>query len=240
MKMREVHRLPLGFGPVKIPEVEQMAKVDAYEFCYETDPALLAKLNLPQGTQLASNKVYVSYHKYNGVNLLAGRGYNTIIIAFDAKRAGKEGKFIALRITNDMFTMIDGRYGDFEFSDLYAEILDPVIREDGLYFYATEYESCFLEMFTSDFAALDPEDLAKLAADKHHTTWLTDAHELTAVERVDCAECGVGRVVFKGGSWEDMPGFGRIASFMQALPVKSACEVLHWEGALEIGEGGEL
>lgn len=240
MKMKQVRRLPLGFGPVQIPEVTQMAKVEAIEVCYETDPELLAGLKLPAGMELTSPVVHVFYHKYNGCNLLAGRGYNSILVAFDVCRGGKHGLYIAIRLTNDMFTMIDGRYGEYGFPDMYAEILDPVLRNGGYYCYATEYEYRFLELSAAGFAPVSDEELAQLKETRRHTNWLTDEHEAVIVTRLDEAQQGEGSVSFTAAEWFDAPGLFRFANFMQALPVKKALGALRWTGAMEIGLGGEL
>lgn len=240
MKMKEVRRLPLGFGPVQVPEVTQMAKVEAIEIAYETEGEMLSRLDLPDGVGLTSNVVRVIYHKYNGCNLLAGRGYNSVIIAFEGRRGDCEGLFIPVRMTSDMFTMIDGRYGDYGFPDLYADIPDPVLRNGGYYCYATEYEYRFLELYASGFKPLPEAELEELRREKRQCNWILDEHEAVIVTRVDAAESGAGSAVFTHAEWFDAPALCRIANFMQALPVKKTLGALRWTGAMEIGLGGEL
>lgn len=240
MKMKEVHRLPLGFGPVKVPEVPQMAKVEAIEVAYETDGDLLSRLHLPEGLELTSNAVRILYHKYNGCSLLAGRGYNSFLIALDGRRAGEDGLYIPVRLTSDMFTMIDGRYGDYGFPDLYADIPDPVLRSGGYYCYATEYEYKVMELYASGFAPMAGEELDAFRAARHNTVWLTDEHRADIVTRVDEAEKGEGSAVFTHAEWFDAPALCGITNFMKTLPVKKTLGAVRWTGAMEIGAGGEL
>ena len=240
MKMKEVRRLPLGFGPVKVPEVTRMEKVEAIEVTYETEGEVLARLNLPRGVELTSNVVHVIYHKYNGCNLLAGRGYNSFIIAFEGRRGDCEGLFVPLRMTSDMFTMIDGRYGDYGFPDLYASIPDPVLRGGNYYCSATEYEYKVLELYASEFKPLEGEELERLRRERRQCNWILDEKEAVIVSRVDEAETGAGSAVFTRAEWFDAPALCRIANFMQALPVKKTLGALRWTGAMGIGLGGEL
>lgn len=240
MKMKEVRRLPLGFGPVKVPEVPQMAKVEAIEVAYETERELLDRLNLPEGLELTSNVVRVLYHKYNGCSLLAGRGYNSIVIALEGRRGGDEGLFIPVRLTSDMFTMIDGRYGEYGFPDLYADIPDPVLRNGGYYCYATEYEYKVMDLYASGFQALEGEELEAFRKERRLNAWLTDEAKADIVTRIDTVEKGDGSVVFTQAEWFDAPALCGIVNFMKALPVKKTLGAVRWTGALEIGTGGEL
>lgn len=240
MKMKEVHRMPLGFGPVKVPEVTQMAQVQAIELSYETEPELLKKLILPEEMELASPIVHVIFHKYSGCNLLAGRGYNSVILAFDCTRREEKGRYIAARFTSDMFTMIDGRYGDYGFPDLYAVIPDPAVREGAYHIMACEYDHCFLDIYASGFEELSAAELDKARQERYHQNWLLDHGEVTIVTRIDTMKRGEGSAVFTESSWFDAPDICQIANFMKALPVKKSLDAYRWCGAMEIGIGGEL
>lgn len=239
MKMREVRRLPLGFGPVQVPEVTQMAEVTSIQVSYETDADTLKTL-LPEDVTLDTPTVHVIFNKYNGCNLLAGRGYNSIIIGVDAARKGKKGMFVPVRFVTDMFAMIDGRYGDFGFPDLYSDILDPLVKEYGYYIYATEYHHKYMEMKTSKFEPASAAELAAFQKQMHKQNWILENKDVTIVTRVDSLAYGEGSAVFFESSWFDTPDICQIANFMKKLPVTAVKKAIKWTGAMEIGEGGEL
>jgi len=239
MKMREVRRLPLGFGPVQVPEVNQMAEVTSIQVSYETDAEALKTL-LPEDVTLDTPTVHVIYQKYNGCNLLAGRGYNSIIIGVDAVRNGEKGMFVPVRFVTDMFAMVDGRYGDFGFPDLYSDILDPLVKEYGYYMYATEYHHKYLEIKTSKFEAAPAADLAAFQKEMYKQNWILEKNNVTIVSRVDSLSYGEGAAVFFESTWFETPDICQIANFMKKLPIKKVNKAIKWTGAMEIGEGGEL
>jgi hypothetical protein len=233
MKMKEERRLPLGFGPVLVPEVTSWEEVFSIGVSFETDEEILKGM-LPKGVMLNSPTVKVTQHCYKGASFLAGRAYNLILISIDAKKDDDVlSRYIPVRWLNDVVAILDQRYGRFNFPDLYADIDNPIVLEGKYTCYASEYQHKILKFTAEGFRKATEQELAEFQNNVKNTKLILDESEVNAKITVNSLEYGKGTVKFLPAKWEDTPNSEYVVNFLTKLPIKKYINAIKWTGSMQ-------
>ena len=158
--------MPIAFGPSSVPDHTDVPHADVAIVSFLTDEAPLAAL-LPPGFVLNGDPVLsVSCIDYQGVDYLGGRGYQEIVVSFQARFQEVQGEisggFAPVLWVSDVGALMAGR----EFMGLpklHAKIAHSV-DEQTRSFACYEYDTKLLSGKAYDLEPLTPEQVAKVQA----------------------------------------------------------------------------
>jgi hypothetical protein len=230
------YEMPVVFGPTEIPEVSVWNQVTMVSVSFVTTfdaarPVVPAVLAIPERPV-----VTVSRMSYDGVDYLAGRGYNEVTVgvtaALEVDGAQRRGSFMPAVWVDEFRPIVIGREY-MGYAKLGAQF-GPVISDQGSRSYELhEYGTRLLRGEISDAVALEGDELqaARRAASavtvfgwKHIAgpQGTVDADSLTSTQlQFDWTSVlrGRGQISFEAPDWSSAPHSARIVRALGALPV---------------------
>jgi hypothetical protein len=233
---RQKYEMPVVFGPTEIPDVSVWNHVTMVSVSFVTTFGAARPL-VPPGLDLPERPVVtVSRMSYEGVDYLAGRGYNEVTVGVTAAHeldgARQRGSFLPVVWVDEFRPLIIGREY-MGYAKLGAQF-GPVISDQGSRSYELhEYGTRLLRGEVSSVVALEGDELRaarRAAAAVTVFGWkhiagpqgTVDADYLTSTPlRFEWTSVlqGRGEVSFEAPDWPAAPHSARIVRALGALPV---------------------
>jgi acetoacetate decarboxylase len=227
------------FGSELLPATSRIDSVAVAAVAFRTDPEAVREL-LPHHFEPAQKAVVrVSHLSYDGIDYLAGRGYNVVsvsvpvVYAHDASIAGTYNVVVWEGLSHAV-TLGRELQG---YAKIYGEIPDAVETEAGRTFHCSEYGSILLDGEVHDLTPFTPEQLARLqsASSAGQSLGWKYIPGLKLTSEPDCdyatrianplyyeqAWSGTGTVSFGHPTWEQAPVSSRVLGRLRELPVLS-------------------
>jgi acetoacetate decarboxylase len=159
--------MPAAFGKSIYPLVTHCPDLQLISTSFETTADAIESL-LPRHLAPTDSKlVRVNRLRYRGIDYLASRGYEEIVVAVDARHE-YEGKvinapYIVCVWVDEIPSILSGREA-LGYPKLYAEIPQWVELEDRIRFQASEYGTKFIDGEVRKLKPLSDSALAKISA----------------------------------------------------------------------------
>jgi acetoacetate decarboxylase len=248
---KKIHLMPLIMGPVadrtigaKYESVEMLSV--QYKTDYDSVRALLPKGYVPADEPT----VNIAFSFYDGVDFMAGKGYNVVFVVLAAKYQGKtdnlEGDYVLVILENDTVPIISGREL-LGAPKIYADISSPEVLTDkshrceanlwghlliGLEFGPMKKQNLVMRKMGSRMLSGRPWMTHKYIpslegepdADYPIANW-SDAK----IEELWLGKSG--RIYLGDGGEEDIGVFRVVIDSIGSLPVQEISQVSHWKGS---------
>lgn len=229
--------MPAAFGKSIYTKVSHVPDLQLIATSFETTPEAIEALLPPHIAKGDSNLVYVNRLRYRGIDYVAGRGYEEIVVGVNARHE-HDGKVINAPYmlciwVDEVPSILSGRES-LGYPKLYAEIPQLIEVEDTIRFSASEYGTRFLEGNVRDLKQLPDSAIPKVNASvsEFNFAWkyiqgpegTIDADYITLTRMkwdYQQAWMGKGESRFIPGSFEDMPASCAAVKGLAALPVLS-------------------
>ncbi|MGE0304569.1 MAG: acetoacetate decarboxylase family protein [Acidimicrobiia bacterium] len=229
--------LPATFGPSLLPDVTRIESVRTISIPFVTKPAALSELLPPWFGPADVATVTVSHLMYDGVDYIAGRGYNVLAVSLAARFPGREvpidAPYAVVMWENLTAPIVAGR----EFlghAKIFGEVGDVVEQAETMAFTCAEFGTPLVQGEVASLRPLSATSLGRLnerSATAKVFGWkyipgrhAPDVDYPTLVENPVVYRDGwtaVGEVVFCDVSWEEAPISSRIVAAIRRLPVVS-------------------
>jgi acetoacetate decarboxylase len=132
---KKIYMMPLLMGPVADrTKGAKYESVEIFSLQYKTDYDSVKAL-LPKGYEPYDDpSVNIAFSFYDGVDFMAGKGYNVVFVVLAAKYQGKtdnlEGDYVLVILENDTVPIISGREL-LGAPKIYADISSPEVLTDN-------------------------------------------------------------------------------------------------------------
>jgi len=159
--------MPTAFGKSIFTPVTHVPDIQLVSTSFETTADAIESL-LPRHLAPAdSNLVYVNRLRYRGIDYIAGRGYEEIVVAVNARHE-YEGKvinapYVVCVWVDEIPAILSGREA-LGYPKLYAEIPQLLEVEDRIHFQASEYGTKFMDGDVRKLKRLSDSALPKINA----------------------------------------------------------------------------
>jgi acetoacetate decarboxylase len=243
--------MPVIMGPVA--DRMKGAKYESVEMLslqYKTDYNSVKAL-LPKGYEPADEPtVNIAFSFYDGVDFMAGKGYNVVFIVLAAKYQGKtdnlEGDYVLLILENDTVPIISGREL-LGAPKIYADIPSPEILTDkGFRCEASLWGHLLLDL---EFGPMKKQNLVirKMAGRMlSGRPWMTHKY-IPSLEGEPDADYPIanwsdtkmeelwlgksGKILVGDAGEEDIGVFKEVLDAIRSMPVQEISQVSHWKGS---------
>lgn len=159
--------MPAAFGKSIFTTVSHVPDLQLIATSFETTAEAIERLLPPHLARGDNNLVYVNRLRYRGIDYLAGRGYEEIVVAVNARHE-HDGKVIQAPYmlcvwVDEIPAILSGREA-LGYPKLYADIPQLIEYQDRIRFQASEYGTKFLEGEVRNLQALPESALPKINA----------------------------------------------------------------------------
>jgi acetoacetate decarboxylase len=223
------------FGSELLPASSVIKHVTTASISFTTDPQAVRDL-LPHHFEPGPQTVVrISHLQYEGVDYLAGRGYNVISVSVPvvlSRDRDIRGDYSLVLWESSPHAVVLGRELQ-GYPKVYADVPDATAAMNGRTFECSEFGTVLLEGTIQDLQALDQQRLARLNARTSESSslgwkyipgidakpdcdYVTRARNPVAYQR---GWSGEGSVVFNTPTWQEAPISARIVQRIAALPV---------------------
>jgi len=229
--------MPATFGKSMFTGVTHVPDIQLVSTSFETTPEAIESL-LPEHLAPGDNNlVYVNRLRYRGIDYLAGRGYEEIVVAINARHEHEgtviRAPYVVAVWVNEIPAILSGREA-LGYPKLFADI-PQVLEFDGqIRFEASEYGNKFLEANVRNLKKLPESALPKINASvsEYNFAWkyiqgpehTVDADYITLTRMTwDYNEAWVaeGETRFIPGTFAETPAAYAAVKTLAALPVLS-------------------
>jgi len=157
--------MPAAFGKSIYTQVTHVPDLQLVSTSFETTPEALESLLPAHIAPTDSNLVYVNRLRYRGIDYLAGRGYEEIVVAVNARHE-HDGKvinapYVVCVWVDEIPSILSGREA-LGYPKLYAQIPQLIEVEDRIHFSASEYGTKFLDADVRNLKRLPDSALPKI------------------------------------------------------------------------------
>lgn len=248
---KKIYMMPLITGPVadrtrgsQYKSVEMLSL--QYKTNYDSVKALLPICYEPADEPTVS----IAFSFYDGVDFMAGRGYNIVLVLLAAKFSGEtdnlEGDYVLVIMENDVVPIISGREL-LGAPKIYADISSPEVLPDGSR--RCEAHLWGHLLLGAEYGPMKKQNLvvrkmgSKMVSGR---PWMTYKY-IPSLEGEPDADYPIanwsdtkmeelrlgksGRIFFGDAGEEDIGAFKGVIDAIGSLPVLEISQVSHWRGS---------
>ncbi len=226
--------MPAAFGKSVFTPVTHVPDLQLIATSFETTPEAVESLLPCHISPTDSNLVYINRLRYRGIDYLAGRGYEEIVVAVNARHEHQGKTIVAPYVVcvwvDEIPAILSGREA-LGYPKLYAELPQLVEVGDRIHFQASEYGTKFLDGEVRNLKPLPESALPKINASvsEFNFAWKyiqgpegtidADYCTLTRMKwNYHQAWMGEGEVKFSLGTWDEMPASHAAVKGLSELP----------------------
>lgn len=233
--------MPAAFGPSIFTPTTHAPDIQLIATSFVTTPEAIESILPRHLAKAESNIVYVNRLRYRGIDYLAGRGYEEVIVGVNARHEhdGKviEAPYMFVEWVDDVPAILSGREA-LGYPKIYADIPQIIEVDDTIRFCASEYGIRFLSGEIRNLKRLPDSALPKInsAVSEFNFAWkyiqgpegTIDADYLTLTRMTwDYKEAWVGQ----GESHWHVSSFEESPASHAAVKAMSEFPVLEWKPA---------
>lgn len=227
--------MPAAFGKSIFTKVSHVPDLQLVATSFETTAEAIEQLLPPHLALGDNNLVYVNRLRYRGIDYLAGRGYEEIVVGVNARHE-VDGKVINAPYmicvwVDEIPAILSGREA-LGYPKLYAEIPQLIEADGRIRFHASEYGTKFVEGEVRNLKPLPESAMPKINASvsEYNFAWkyiqgpenTIDADYITLTRMkwdYQTAWMGEGESKFLPTSFEETPASHAAVKGLAALPV---------------------